>query len=31
MNYSLGKIEENVILAYKKDITIDRYPLKSEQ
>lgn len=30
MNYNLGKVEENVILAYKSDITIDRYPPKNE-
>ena len=31
MNYNLGKVEENVILAYKSEITIDRYPPKTDE
>jgi hypothetical protein len=31
MNYNLGKVEENVILAYKAGINIDRYPLKTAE
>jgi len=31
MNYNLGKVEENVILAYKSGITIDRYPPKMNE
>jgi hypothetical protein len=31
MNYNLGKVEENVIIAYKSGIIIDRYPPKTKQ
>ncbi len=31
MNYNLGKVEENVILAYKSGINIDKYPQKTSE